>query len=225
MGICLFLTGLGAAALLFYIREKIQRYSLKGVFLKTVVSVLFISVAVAAGSSAKMAPFITLGLVSGLLGDIWLDLKYVYPSDDDEFTYAGFIAFGIGHIFYLSGLLYQFGAGLYLLPSFALAAAADVLIAVLEKPMKLSYGKMKPVVLIYGILLFSTVFVSGGLWLTKGSPALRLIFIGSALFAISDLILSGIYFGEGKNRPADIIGNYLTYYAGQFLIALALVFV
>jgi hypothetical protein len=51
-----------------------------------------------------------------------------------------------------------------------------------------------------------------------------MIFIGSILFAVSDLVLSGTYFGKGKDRPVDIIFNYLTYYPGQFLIAYALSF-
>ena len=54
---------------------------------------------------------------------------------------------------------------------------------------------------------------------------LNLIFIGGVSFAISDLILSGTYFGEGKDRPIDLALNYITCYAAQFLIASALVFI
>ncbi len=215
---------LGMIALAFYIPEKLRGYTLKAVFRKTIVSGLFIAVAVTAGSYGALVPFVILGLVCGLLGDIWLDLKYVFPSHDTPFTYAGFTVFGIGHIFYVTGLLSQYGPGRYLVISFVLAAIAAGLVGVLEKPMKLVYGKMKPVVLIYGLLLFSTVFVSGGLFLSAGGRTLLLFFIGSVLFAVSDLILSGTYFGTGKDRPVDIISNYLFYYGGQFLIAYALVF-
>ena len=104
-----------------------------------------------------------------------------------------------------------------------LAAAAAGLVLVLEKPMKLSYGRMRLIVLIYGFCLFSTVSVSGLLWLEQREPGLCLIFIGSVLFAVSDLILSGTFFGNGKDRPVDIISNYLFYYSGQFLIAYSLV--
>ena len=215
---------LGAAALAHYIPEKLRGYTVKAVLLKSIVSVLFIATAIAAGSKAPMAPFVILGLVFGLLGDIWLDLKYVYPAQDEIFTYAGFSVFGIGHILYVAGMLIQFGGGLFLVVSFALAAVAAGLVLATEKPMKLNYGKMRPVVLIYGFLLFSTVFVSGGLLLARGGTALWLLFIGGALFAISDLVLSGTYFGVGKERPVDIISNYIFYYAGQFLIAYSLVF-
>lgn len=222
--VSLLLLFVGSVILVFYIYEKVRGYTLKGVFLKTAVSVVFVSIAVAAGSSATIAPFLIMGLLSGLLGDIWLDLKYVFPSQNEVFTYAGFIVFGVGHILYVTGLLIQYGIKPYIVCSFLLAALAAGLVLILEKPMKLSYGRMRPIVLLYGFFLFSTVFVSGLLLLEHRNTALCFMFIGSALFAISDLVLSGTFFGTGKDRPIDIICNYLFYYSGQFLIAYSLVF-
>ena len=223
MSLVLFIFGM--ISLAFYIPEKLRGYTVRAVLMKSVVSLLFVAVAVSARSTAVLAPFIILGLVFGLLGDIWLDLKYVFPSYDSIFTYAGFSVFGIGHVLYCTGLLFQYGAGRYLICSFVLAAATAGAVLLMEKMMKLSYGKMKPVVLIYSFLLFSTVFIAGGLLYVKREPALWFIFIGIAFFAISDLILSGTYFGDGKKRPMDIISNYLFYYIGQFLIAYGLAFV
>ena len=223
MSLVLFIFGM--ISLAFYIPEKLRGYTVRAVLMKSVVSLLFVAVAVSARSTAVLAPFIILGLVFGLLGDIWLDLKYVFPSYDSIFTYAGFSVFGIGHVLYCTGLLFQYGAGRYLICSFVLAAATAGAVLLMEKMMKLSYGKMKPVVLIYSFLLFSTVFIAGGLLYVKREPALWFIFIGIAFFAISDLILSGTYFGDGKKRPLDIISNYLFYYIGQFLIAYGLAFV
>ncbi len=215
---------LGMIVLVWYVAEKLRSYSVKAVLLKSGVSMMFLAVAVTARSAAPLAAFVILGLAFGLLGDIWLDLKYVFPEQDRIFTYAGFTVFGIGHILYITGLLTQYGTGMFLFGSFALAAVAAGLVLVLEKPMKLKYGEMKTVVLVYGFLLFSTMFVSGGLFLLHGGSALRCFFIGSVLFALSDLVLSGTYFGEGRERPVDIISNYIFYYGGQFLIAYSLVF-
>ena len=221
----------GAVALAFYIREKIRAYSVTALLLKALVSALFIAVGVygawrsaLAGKLPPLSPFVLLGLLCGLLGDVWLDLKYVFPKHDRSLTLMGFTVFGIGHVMYVAGLLSQYGTGRFLALSFILAAVAAALVGLMEKPMKLVYGSMKPIVIIYGFLLFSTVFVSGGLMLSYGGTALKLFFTGAVSFAISDLILSGTYFG-GKERKVDIISNYVFYYAGQFLIAYSLSFI
>ena len=95
----------GAIALVWYIREKVRAYSLKTVFIKALVSMLFVALGVygafrsAGAARGVLCPFVLLGLVCGLMGDIWLDLKYVFPERDEPFTYAGFCAFGVGHLF------------------------------------------------------------------------------------------------------------------------------
>jgi hypothetical protein len=77
-----------------------------------------------------------------------------------------------------------------------------------------------------GARLFATVPVSGVLALLHAwrATTLDLFFGGAVLFAVSDLILSGTYFGRGKERPVDLLLNYLTYYPAQFLIAWSLLY-
>ena len=226
----------GTVLLFLYIWEKIKAYSVKAVLLKSVVSMLFIMVGVygtwlsaSKGNAVLLCPFVVLGLVCGLLGDIWLDLKYVFPEKDEPFTYAGFCVFGVGHILYIIGMLltyYPSGKPMTVFVPILLALVLSIGNAVLEKPMKLSYGKFKPVVIAYGVILFAMVLISGNLALYYGwvKTPLNLIFIGGVFFAISDLILSGTYFGTGKERPIDLTLNYITYYTAQFLIASSLVF-
>lgn len=233
MTACIALLILGGLALFCYVREKIRAYSVRALFWKAAVSLLFLAVAVcawqlAAPTRSLLGVFVILGLACGLLGDVWLDLKYVFPAEDTAFTYAGFLCFGIGHLCYMAGLLqaYSAGSGWYPAVAALLAALASMGNILLERPMKLHYGRMKPVVLIYGALLFGTVLISGSLALLHGGRAmtLNLFFVGAVLFALSDLVLSGTYFGEGKERPADLIANYILYYGGQFLIAFSLAF-
>ena len=225
---------IGAITLFLYIRQKLKAYNLKTVFLKTLVSVIFIAVAVcgwyASARSVGLSSFgvfIVLGLLFGLLGDIWLDLKYVYPAEDDPYTYAGFASFAIGHALFITGMLLRYHptSVLYVILPFLLAVLVSAGNILMEKTMKLDFGKMRLIVFGYGAILFSTVLVSGSLALSFSwrEPSLNLIFVGGILFALSDLVLSGTYFG-GKERPIDIILNYLTYYPAQFLIALSLLF-
>lgn len=234
MTVCLVLTACGMLCLPVYIREKTRRYSLKAVFWKTLISFLFVSVGAFASRCAPdtgrtPCTLVLLGLCLGMLGDIWLDLKYVYRQDDQALTVAGFFVFGAGHVLYMGGLLLRYarpGALPYLLIPALLAVLASAAVVLTEKPMKLRYGKMKPVVAAYGFLLFGTVFLSGSLALMHGwqERALNFFFAGAVLFALSDLILSGTYFGEGKERPIDLTLNYLTYFPAQYLIALSLLF-
>lgn len=225
-----------AAVLIFYLREKTRRYTLRAVYLKTLLSVLFVTLGVCAWflSAPDARPgilglFVIPGLLFGLLGDVWLDLKYVFPEKDAAFTYAGFVSFGIGHLLYMTGLILQFsvpGKTMYILLPFLLAVLLSIGNVKTEKLMKLRFGSMKTIVLIYGALLFAMVLLAGSLALLHGwqERTLNLFFLGGVLFALSDLILSGTYFGEGHERPIDLILNYLTYYPAQFLIALSLLY-
>ena len=232
MWICITLIALGAIALVFYLLEKCKRYSLKGVMIKTVVSLLFLGVAVAASMQKQghiLHGFIILGLIFGLLGDIFLDLKYVYPKDDKIYTYAGFIVFGIGHILFVSGMLSEFygdGNWLFFLIPVGAAVLFSIANLVLEKPMKNHFGDLKVIVSIYAFLLAMTPGTALLVCIHTGWAAATpiMLLIGGLSFVVSDLVLSGTYFGQGKERPIDFILNYITYYGAQFTIAFSLFF-
>lgn len=222
----------GAIALALYIREKLRCYSVKALIIKAALSCLFIAVGLVGLylRPGRFGFFVLGGLVCGLLGDIWLDLKYVYPADDRPYTYAGFVSFTAGHILFLSGLLTDFAA-LSSLPVLAGAAAVSLalgLATVLSGPlMKLDYGQFRGIAMLYGPFLFGTALISLVLARAAGfeNTGLNLMFVGGVLFALSDLVLSGTYFGKDRERPVDIILNYVFYYGAQFIIALSVLFV
>ena len=256
MTLCIILLACGAIALALFLRERLRGHTLRAALAKSVVSAIFVGLGCCAWFHSIWAfmdthldfpflgAFVVPGLVFGLMGDIWLDLKFVYPSDDAPLTYAGFAAFGVGHILYQLGLILQYyvrgvlrsgltvqfvgpGKPGFVLVPMGLAVVLTFGNVLMEKPMKLRYGQLKPVVIAYGFLLFFTVLLSGSLALMHGwsETSLNVFFVGSILFALSDLILSGTYFGEGKDRPADVVLNHVSYYAAQFLIAFSLAFV
>ena len=232
MWICIVFIALGVVGLVFYLLEKCKNYSLKGVLIKTIISLLFLAVALSASYLNRdhaLNAFVIFGLILGLLGDIWLDLKYVYPKEDKIYTYAGFIAFGIGHILFVTGMMMEyFGGGNFLFFLIPLGAAVLFSIAnyFLAKPMKLDFKDMKFTVSIYAFLLAMTPFTALFLCIYTGwsVSALIMLFAGGISFAISDLVLSGTYFGEGHEKPLDFILNYIFYYGAQFTIAFSIYF-
>lgn len=224
---------LAAIVLVFYLIEKCKAYTVKSVLIKTFVSALFLTVALYSayhnGGQHKMNIFIILGLFFGLTGDIWLDLKYVYPKDDKIYSYAGFIVFGIGHILFITGMYLEFFNNahfLYILIPILIAAVIGVVNLFLAKPLKLDYKDMKWIAFVYSITLFSLPLCSASLLIVNGwnNVTLLMMFIGGILFAVSDLVLSGTYFGEGHEKPIDFILNYISYYGAQFVIAFSIFF-
>ena len=230
--LCFIILAIGIVLCFFYVREKIKAYSVKSVVLKAIVSVCFMGIAAAAAMSCKIPVYafcITMGLLLGLLGDVWLDLKFVHPDCDAPYTFAGFWSFAAGHAFFIAGLLINyadFSRPLYIIIPVVFATAVGIANVYAGPVMKLDYGKFKRITQFYGSVLFSMTLVAGSLALMHGwsETSLNLMFIGGVSFIISDLVLSGTYFGEGHEKPIDFILNYVFYYGAQFIIALSILF-
>ncbi|MCD7827526.1 MAG: lysoplasmalogenase [Clostridiales bacterium] len=223
-------------SLVVFLRFRLQTNSVKACMLKGFTSIVFVAMGAAAAGHAlgqekfAFALFILVGLVGGLMGDVWLDLKWIYPSDNDSYTFAGFGAFMLGHLVYIAALLIYYAdwsKPLYVIIPIIIAALVAGGMLVLEKPMKMNYGKFKVITVIYSAILTYMTFLSGSLALMDRfeTRTTVIMFIGGVFFMISDLILSGTYFGEGKNRPVDVVTNHVTYYVAQMLIATSLLFI
>lgn len=227
------LISLGFLAASYFLFEKIKAYSVKAVCIKAVASMLFISLA-AYGfykNGLHIFPlFAIIALALGMLGDVALDLKYVFREKDYEFTMAGFTAFGLGHILYITGMFLEFYHGqnvLYVMIPIILAIMMGPVTMFIGKLSRVKYGRFKWIALVYAMTLFGTTFTAFSLWIMSGfsNNGLMLLFIGGVLFAVSDLILNLTYFGVGHEKPFDIISNTYTYYAAQFIIALSILFI
>lgn len=225
----------GLGSLVWFLKLRVMASTTRAALVKSFTSVFFMSTAVAAlgvsrpEENLSFGLFVVIGLLFGLLGDIWLDLKFVYKDENDIYTFSGFYAFAVGHVLFIIGLLSNYAdfsqIGYIIIP-IIVAAVVGVGNVFLAPVMKLNYGKYKRITMIYGSILFGMTLLSGSLALMYSftEMTLNFMFVGGIFFMVSDLILSGTYFGEGKDRPIDIITNHATYYVAQFIIASSLLF-
>lgn len=172
--------------------------------------------------------YIIIGLCFGMLGDIWLDLKYVYKPGEKRFLNAGFLSFLIGHLFY-SAFLFWF-SDFYLTSVMVFIAgfiAVAVFTATTEKLLKVKYGEFKKITVIYMGVLGGTLALSGYNAFVIQRTIFIIFFIGMIFFIASDALLAGIYFGndeKARTSRTSIVLNHALYYTAQYMIALSIFF-
>ncbi len=230
MGFYWFLIVVSFALLIYYIYEKCKAYTAKAVIIKATVSALFMMVGTycafmvpAMALHRGLAFFIVAGLLWGLLGDIWLDLKFVHRSDERIYTYAGFIVFFIGHIIYFVGICKEFGAGhlVWCIVPILVGLVIGVVNVLIGPKMGMDYTGYKGITMLYGgelIGITLSVICLAAFGYYWENPVLNIFAIGYVLFLISDLVLSQTYF-KGNESKWIIAANYATYYAAMFIFA------
>lgn len=221
---------IGILATAVFLVLRVKRGGIAALYAKAVASLGFIATAVAATYENSLfldfGFLMCFGLVFGLLGDVWLDLKWIYLQDKDSYLYSGFIFFLLGHICFVTAV---FKVGPYTTASVIVAFAAAFVIALvsllMEKPLKMRYGKFKWIVFLYSFTLALTMTMAMTMaYITGFEDMWTVMSVGGLLFLLSDLVLSGMYFGEGKNTPFNVILNHTLYYAAQFIMAATILF-
>lgn len=172
--------------------------------------------------------FVIVGLCFGMLGDIWLDLKYAHKEGEKRYLNAGFLSFLIGHLFYS---LFMF---IYYKPKFGWIAflSGAVVVACFtaftEDILKVKYGESKKITVTYMAVLGGTLSLAGDCMIESGFTYMSIIFFaGMVFFIASDALLAGIYFGndeKARTSRLSIVLNHTLYYIGQYLIAASLFF-
>lgn len=218
-----------AVLLFLYLRVKVK--GIPALLSKTFASFLLVLLAVVISMQTPQAiPYaslIVVGLILSMLGDVFLDLKVVYPQDSDLYLYSGMLAFSIAHIFYAVSLWNTFSFSLWsFFTAFFLSGFFSLVIIILEKPLKMNMGKFKTASFIYATFLTFTLLTSlvGGNT-QNFSLHWKFMIVGASLFLLSDLILSQMYFRQNQNTSLNVVLNHVTYYIAQFFIVLSIAFI
>ena len=229
-----------ALATLFII-VRVKWGGLKGLITKTVASFGFVTSAIlglvmsdATEFSKWAVGLIAVGLLCGMVGDIILDLKVVYPNNDNYYLNTGMGSFFLGHIFYIiafsllidgnisdyNSTVQMFGCTVPLLITIGVSVVLTLAITLSSKMMGLKFGKFLWQTVGYTFILSCSMvytlvlsIMGGGLWLA---------FVGMVLFFLSDVVLSFQYFG-GKLEDKKLIAvNHALYYAAQIVLVAVL---
>lgn len=198
--------------------------------LKTTSSVCFILCgifAIDAVGSSNINLLIIAGLVMGLIGDIILDLKVMYPDQGNQFFVFGTCSFAIGHFFYfLSAVLYNSATIASHLPwnilaSIGIAIVVTLAIMLSSKKLGINFGKMIYICSFYSlILVFMVAFtVSIAIYV----PIYWIFAAGMIVFFLSDLVLSMQYFG-GRTQKVWVYVNHILYYLAQVMLAFSILY-
>lgn len=157
------------------------------------------------------------GLFFSMVGDVTIVL------DNDRngiFLTLGIISFACAHISYIIGFFQH--EKLSLLNMVWLAAFFATIFWVFSHDIWFEFGNMKPMVIIYAILISFMVAKSLSLWKYRKENAyfVYLTIAATSLFLISDTILLFHIFGKTGLTNLQVINN-LIYYVGQGLFGLS----
>ena len=198
---------------MLFIVGRVKWGGLIGLVTKTIASFGFVSsaiIGIVVSDATELAKWaiglIAIGLLCGMVGDIILDLKVIYPNNDNYYLNTGMGSFFLGHVFYIVAfsllveanienyvsLVSVHGCSVPLLITFGVSAVLTLGITLSSKMMGLNFGKFKWQTISYTFVLNCSMvytlvlsIMGGGLWLA---------FVGLVLFLLSDVVLSFQYF-------------------------------
>lgn len=220
---------------------RIKQGGVKAVFLKTTASLLFVLCACTALSikpeNYRYGMFFLIGMVFCVIGDIWLDLKYVHKDFDEPYTFTGIASFMISHVFYVIGILAAYPE--FIPWQIALAIFSALSVSVIErlisKKTGFDYGKFNVLTFVYSVVIMLTVTfalnavnafgwlpILGGAEMPQIMPRFLAMNMGTVIFALSDLALSIAFFKKGGNTKINVILIHVTYYVAQYLLVLSI---
>ena len=173
-------------------------------------------------SPSKIGGMIVAGLVLGMVGDIFLNMRNLFEGATSNKVFAvGILAFLLGHFMYIAAL-YMTDSN-----SILIALIMTIIIAVAAIPplMKVITAPSKGLKIfgyVYLTIVIAMFSSATALLIKSGVKSFSLVFtIGALLFMVSDFIM--IYYSFGKKiKPLRAI-NLITYYIGQLLIAACII--
>lgn len=172
-------------------------------------------------SHPDWAWFLVAGLILGLIGDIFMDLKEQNLSDKDLYLNTGMLSFGIGHFMYFAGLTLCTNIRCNILIPIAIAVVLGIIITLIiftnSNSFGIEWGDFKWQSFAYSLVL--SVMFAYSIVVAVLDHTRWMFAVAMTLFFISDILLSLIYFADRKSKTMRAL-NWGTYYLAQIFIVL-----
>lgn len=220
--VMLWLICLSFAGVFLYMEAK--KKHLAGVCLKGLASLSFVLLGILTSKQSQnttLARNVLSGLYLGMIADILLNLRYLFPNGGQLVFLIGILVFLAGHVMYIIALIPLCSI---LMPCLGVGV---VLTAVLIwRIFRLITAK--PAFKIFGVFYLGAIMlmtsIACGILITKPSVFSGCFAAGALLFLASDIILILNTFGS-QAKESLRISNIVLYYVGQLLIAQSLLFI
>ena len=171
--------------------------------------------------NGNFAKLVVLGLCFGAVGDVLLNLRFVFPKTGQKIFLAGVAAFLTGHILYLCAIV---PLSVNLMPCLiAGVLLAATLLGWIFRTLTVKLAFKIFGVLYIGAIVLMTAVAIGNVIAMPGTAA-WMHAIGAVLFTLSDIVLIFNTFGS-RQKFSMRITNLSLYYLGQLLIASSLFFI
>ena len=222
----LFLGIIGFAIQIAFILVENKKKYVPAVILKGSAALVFIIIGILSmqlASNHSFAGLVVIGLLLGGIGDVLLNLRFVFEKSGQKIFLMGIAAFLSGHIMYLAALI-LLSSNLLVSLICGVVAAALLLRWIFSK-----IGEVQKAFKIFGYvyigaIVLMTAVAIGNLISNPGSTSALLYVIGAVFFTASDVIMIFNTFG-GTQKFSMRAANLALYYLGQLLIAISLQFI
>ena len=205
---------------LFIKIEHDEKYTLADI-MKGSASLMFVIIGLLALKNPDCSPaflrLIVIGLVCGMIGDILLNLRFVFAEQGQKIFLAGIAVFLAGHILYLVALI-PYASHLAVAVIIGAALAAGLLYYIFKTMEVKKAFKIFGVVYLGAVIIMTCLAIDGAI---MGGTSAWIFAVGAVLFTLSDIVLIFNTF-SGVTKFSLRITNLSLYYLGQLLIALSL---
>lgn len=165
--------------------------------------------------AVRFGRLIAIGLGFGMLGDICLNLRFVFKKAGQKVFLLGIVMFLTGHILYLVALI-PMASKLLLCVGIGAVLAAGLLVYIFKTM------DVKPAFKAFGIVYLGAVIIMTAVAIGRaaaiGNAGSIIYAIGAVLFTASDIVLIFNTFSSVTKFSLRIT-NLSLYYIGQLLIA------